>query len=1037
MSPTTWAGGKIPPSRVSMRKGTALRRRLAVVFVTVLSLLLGSAVVARADDTGDWDPQQARDRLFSLHMRIHDRGQQGIQDMIVSAALRDWRASHPQATAAQLRDMIIRFNTAVSNEYAGMPSTESTAYSYVIKGIEAISGLPGVSFVAPALRVLLESTWGDQLASEQLYRHQVTGAYQNYLYLERFYTVQDREWGEITRLGQQDPAFAEAWDGFIGARVGIRLNATWGEMLADPLLASFINAEALNQMMSQQRASTTELLDMARQGFARINADTEALREELARMSVKYPVGPGPKPTPADYTRALSEAEDRQVAIDGAGAALNFVATLIGFADKKAAKEISTVGGAALTIATAINEYIPKVAGLDVFEALSSIGTAALAGNLLGAAMSLTSVFFGSGPSPEQMILDQIAAMRQEMRELGTRMEVRFDAIEQALVVIFDEMLVQFDRLRGDIRDVRARLDSIQSILLGLDAKVSALAVSTHAAFEENAMHDFKLQAETYLGYEAKSGRPLDNFDFYWPAVSAFFHYGKEKSAASGLAVTTKDVGSLGVDGVRTHTPNGSMLLLARLARGYDPQFPMPTVQTGFGVPNAGVWSAASRAYIAMTEQNAAFARTGTPQRAIDLQNTGQDILTVARSFSGPTEAGGTNTLFTKLTQSYGTDLTALTGALGDIRKEVGMNGRYDPFGHANQAPPGRVAAVDTMRTCATNARPLPVPSNGVTANLPHSYHTAYTLLPQAAQPSFKTCFDAVYENQEYYEAGYETGTTADVRVTIRLHVQWPGGEWREARRLVHVGSAGKVEWYNSKTGSGRSIAPDEAVSNLWASGLRTGVERHAQISNVAASEDDAWLRATAALHGRQKYYYQRVLTDLNSPATPLARAYTKLNDTLLLLQAYSQVGWAKALRTNETLNSLLFGGQHLPGAFTLPGTGDSDHLAEAMAGALKAYDACRPETLGGACAYNDWFSPRGHAPAQFGVDCPAVTVPEMPGDPVGDCVAIQATQRLAALQEQYRVQSQRLKAGDYVEGPPEIEEVISHLKVSDALLRR
>ncbi|MEV7229864.1 hypothetical protein AB0M79_23040 [Polymorphospora sp. NPDC051019] len=1002
---------------------------MAVILVTVTALVLGNAVKASA--AVDYDEETARQHLFAAHMRMHSRGADGIRAMVVSASLTDWRAAHPNATREEIIEAGVMLNNAVLARYQSVKNT--SPYSLVVNGVEAISALPFVNLAAPGAKLLLKELWGNDVLAREAFRNQVTGAYQNYVFTNSYYGVQDRVWALVAAAGVDDPTFADAWDGLVGTHVGVRLNASLDQLMADPLLRTYVNVDALMANTQNQTTYLAQARRMAEEAFGRIQAKEEEIRAELARQSLKYPVGPGPKPTPEAYTRALAEAAQRDVVLAGLASGLSVLTTFIGFADPKAAREIQAVGSAAITIAKSISDYIPKIAGLGVAEALTSIGTVVMTGNILGAVMTLTSIFMGSGPSPEQMILEEIAKVREDIENLRTEMHQRFDAIEKALSTVYADMMTQFTRLQGAIDDVRRELGDIQSQLLSLDTRLVALSASTHAALEAQAMHDFELAAERYLDYQGRTGQPVPNFTEYWQGASTFSLTAKTTAASAPLAITDGMAPSVTPDAVRQHTPLGSLYYLAWLARsrGWDPDLPMPSVSSGRGVPNAGVWSVSAHAWTQLAAENPQFARSVSGSVWDEIVSVGTKVNQTAATFSAP-QNGTTNKLFTNLMNDYESKLGAVSKELEGVRDEVALDGAYNPFIDASQPPPARVPEVETMAPCSTTVggpgNTLAIAANTTTKHLPHAYHTAYVLRAEGQRPEFRTCYEAVYSNQETTDGRVETVTTADITITAKIQVKWPQGSWTDARKLTYTTHADRIKWVNHKTGYQRTIDTNEKVGQLWSAHREQFADR-ASIGNVAVAENDAWMRAMGSLHARQKVYYATVLQRMDDPTSPLRKALDRLDETLMLLQAYTQVGWSKALEHNESLRALLFGGDHLPGRFTLAGTGYSDHFREAFTGALTAYGHCTLDAAGG-CPVGTWYDPRGGAPGAFGKTCGRPTYDTTLADPVTHCVRLAGAARVSALRGEYAAESARLASGAYQEGLTAVSDFVTHMRL-------
>ena len=95
---------------------------------------------------------------------------------------------------------------------------------------------------------------------------------------------------------------------------------------------------------------------------------------------------------------------------------------LIGKADHDAWKSITTVGDAAIKVAGSIDKYMTAVAGLGTLEALASFSTVVMTGNIIGAVLSVFSLFSDSSSKPEHMVMQEIGKLRQQVDKLRTEM---------------------------------------------------------------------------------------------------------------------------------------------------------------------------------------------------------------------------------------------------------------------------------------------------------------------------------------------------------------------------------------------------------------------------------------------------------------------------------------------------------------------------------------------------------------------------------------------------------------------------------------
>ena len=468
------------------RRGGRLRALLAAVVAAVVVLTPSPAVAA---DPVDYQAARFHDGVFAAYMRAHNSGVAGLKNLVLTAELLDWRERNPAAS----RDDVVRHMVATRQAVnaAGISDTSArTTYATVIKVIDAVSGVPGVSIGTPMVKALLDATIGGTISASAEVEDAVTSAYQNYRWMDALYAVQERAWGQLTRAAALDGDLAAAWDGAIGAQLNVRATATTEQLLADPLLATYINTEAILEHLGNEQAYLAALRTELRAALDRVSGQNSEILDRMAAADLKYPVGPGPKPTPQDYTNALAEAASRQVAIDAAGSAVGILATLAGFADEKAGKEVLAVGKAAISIATAINQYLPTVAGLSLSDAIGSLSTVMLTGNVLGAVMTLAPLFLGSGPTEHELVMQEIGKLREQVGQLRTEMHDRFDRVEAMLTAIYDDVMSIMQRMSNDLGGVIRDLDAIKRQINGLESRVDQLSLSMQEALKKSALGD-------------------------------------------------------------------------------------------------------------------------------------------------------------------------------------------------------------------------------------------------------------------------------------------------------------------------------------------------------------------------------------------------------------------------------------------------------------------------------------------------------------------------------------------------------------------
>lgn len=179
--------------------------------------------------------------------------------------------------------------------------------------------------------------------------------------------------------------------------------------------------------------------------------------------------------------QALTETRTR-LRTEGLQASVYILSTLANLAgNPRLGAQISGVGNTAIKVYDAISKFTDTAATLGKaatkFDKI--MDGAVLSGNLIGAALGLISLFGDSGPSPDQMILDEISKVQSQIRDLSVQMHDRFDRVDKSLNQIYVDMNQRFDRLTEilvtGIGDLRQLAEESRVNLYGLQAALNRL----------------------------------------------------------------------------------------------------------------------------------------------------------------------------------------------------------------------------------------------------------------------------------------------------------------------------------------------------------------------------------------------------------------------------------------------------------------------------------------------------------------------------------------------------------------------------------
>jgi hypothetical protein len=219
--------------------------------------------------------------------------------------------------------------------------------------------------------------------------------------------------------------------------------------------------------------------------------------------------------------------------IKAANASVYILSTLVGFDNPELGHQMQVIGDSTIQIADAIHTFTASQA--------SALGGVILTGNILGATMSVVSLFSGGGSSSDQQILQGIAQVREMINQLRTEMHQRFDRVDAALNQIYDTMNDRFNQidvalgiLRGDVQEIQESLYNLESDLYRIERK-------TFAFLDAVSRQDLNEAINGYLGYRETYGEVIpwtsyqvaENRLFTWAVNTAL---DEVRSGSSGRA---------------------------------------------------------------------------------------------------------------------------------------------------------------------------------------------------------------------------------------------------------------------------------------------------------------------------------------------------------------------------------------------------------------------------------------------------------------------------------------------------------------------
>ena len=168
---------------------------------------------------------------------------------------------------------------------------------------------------------------------------------------------------------------------------------------------------------------------------------------------------------------------------------------LEGLSDSTIASQISTVGGAVIQSAQALNQL--GVFGSETGALLGSLGPALGAlgpiGALAGAGVTIFSSLFGGGSNPNAAVLAQIQKLSQQIARLQQDMDAQFAVVDAQLNTILKTLNSNFALINYQLGTLSGDINAIQASLLDVETQLNQLAVYS-LAFAQTQEYETMIQ---------------------------------------------------------------------------------------------------------------------------------------------------------------------------------------------------------------------------------------------------------------------------------------------------------------------------------------------------------------------------------------------------------------------------------------------------------------------------------------------------------------------------------------------------------------
>jgi hypothetical protein len=695
---------------------------------------------------------------------------------------------------------------------------------------------------------------------------------------------------------------------------------------------------------------------------------------------------------------AAADAAAYQLKINAAQAGVYLVSTVIGFANPKLGKQIGAVGQASIQVFQTLNQYLPVITklakgGETLGAALSSV---VMTGNIVAAVMNLVPLFVDLGPSPDQVILEQVGQLRNQINDLGQAMEARFNHVDAELGEIYSRLNDGFAAIAQNLGDISAGVTTLRSGQVQLDQSLYQFESSLYQVIADQAGREIWKEIDASIGYKTTTGQDMSfaqyfehsSFFYTWATSSAFDTVAtRPSSAAFGAADLQREL---------SYPLDRNLNYLADLADAWR----VPSIRpTGGKLPNPEQWSLAALAYAQIAAEWPAYAAKVQTARTQQIAAVGTLIQQTQQAVAHNRE------LFDHAFALYASDIKPLGDWVKSKRNAFVTAAGVNPFGPVDQTPtrvPTLQLPSTSMPPCDPGTDPLPLAApNGdaVVRILPPDYQTDLRLreLGSADQLPLDVCFSTSWTNVVGLRNS-KTGTvTLEGRPTITIVARSNGTVLRGMSRAlptpVPCEPDCKLPAVEDTDDQGETIHPPTTRMRTWWNASGRSTFEGSPAGNTVSPETDAAAAAirpdvSARLQNEQRTLYLTLARQAGQAPPDDAPNISSGEKSAIV--AFLRVGFPRAMAGDEYLRMLTLGDQSLL---------DVSSLQSLLTGAA------------------------------------APTAPLPDQDLTAQIVGI-ARERLGALQEAVRTYQDDVTAGTWVEGHALVDNALARLDLADRIAR-
>ncbi|WP_437821298.1 hypothetical protein [Sorangium sp. So ce1078] len=556
-------------------------------------------------------------------------------------------------------------------------------------------------------------------------------------------------------------------------------------------------------------------------------------------------------------------------------------------------------------------ETASKLAGLlELGETgFKVIGAAVFTGDVIGAVLQIASLFNREDkPSINQKILENLRGIRDLVGDVRTQMHARFNRLDRKLNDIYDAVMEQFDHINFELGELEADLEEVQLALYTVQADLNRLDRNMYAFLDAAERQPLVEGIAGFLDYQRRTGLEMSYSPTFLDGENRFYtwsYFTSKDAIQAGPASRSFDDAQI-----------ASELGNYPLATNINYLSELSAVKFGLSrlsserLANPVTWMTAAESYAQLGEEWPEHAIQVDSDRLERVIDAGEDLAAGLDRIASPA-------LMRRLSDHYRGKMTALRDAISQLeatfestpnRKLHGI----DLWSGADQVPAAHdLKGKKPLGSCRNiefkdgkesfeldlgpfaadyaPLAPLMIADNlGGLSDLKPCIHATWTWETSAESPwgrywTFRLDFAVRvrYGATAVHELWFKTNTRQTKHIYSYEDSFDPDAFWSPEYFMTDAA------WNQRALYSRKLLATSALLSQA-----RTAVQRK--------------------LEDLQRAFYGQVAAKLEQLGDPIQAAGSQLTGSKALWESYVSLGFPLSLEQNDTLRSLLHGGESL-----------------------------------------------------------------------------------------------------------------------------